>query len=264
MAMARDREELDYINNKKKENKIMVTGISSNTNPPKSAFERMEWIRIMIKSLFNMLDPGSETKIKGIFQRQGFGPLPAAEVVMDSESSAWEIRKNFAIKKKEGIEFNYIFLANITTVATKVRTAILEAIVKKNVDGEKGMFVKHFVSRPILLIRTRKGEMVEEIGLTFVDALKRYGRDLKAKDLDQAYMRAGKSFVGQMQQTFVVLHEGITEARKKAKNIKDEKTRKEGAGIETGKGTGFRSGFGSGFKVGDVTDEGEKTEKVKE
>ena len=242
MAMARDREELDYINNRKKENKIMVTGISSNTTPPRGGTERLEWIKKVIMSLFGMLHSGSEKKIKGIYQRKGFGELPAAEVVMDSEITAWEVRKIFATKKKEGIEFNDIFLANIATTATKVRTAILEAIAKKQVTGDQGMFVKHFVSRPLLLIRTRRGMEVEEIGLTFVDALKRFGKDLQAQDLEQAYARAGKSFAGQMQQTFVVLHESMTQARLNAQMVKekkkDEKTAK------------FKSVFGSGAKPG--------------
>ena len=132
-------------------------------------------------------------------------------------------------------------MANLTTIATKVRILILEAIAKRHVTGEQGMFVKHFVSRPVLLIRTREAGMVKEIGLTFVDALKKYGKELVAGDLAEAYDKAGNSFVGQMQQTFVVLHEGITQARIK---FQKKKTPKKEQG-KTGK---FRSGFGSGVK----------------
>ena len=82
---------------------------------------------------------------------------------------------------------------------------------------------------------------------TFVDALKRYGRELESKDLEQAYATAGNSFVGQMQQTFVVLHEGITKPREKAKQIKDAK--KAAATGEGAAGGGFRSVFGSGNKT---------------
>ena len=114
------------------------------------------------------------------------------------------------------------------------------------------MFVRHFVSRPTLLVRTRTGDQTKEEGLTFVDALKRCGRGLASRDLEQAYARAGNSFIGQMQQTFVVLHEGITKPREKARQIKDAKKRaaagEHGAGTGDGAGAGFRSVFGSGAK----------------
>ena len=132
MALARDREELDYIANKNKENRIYVTGISSNTLPPKDKFGKLAWIRQVTTSLISMLNPGIETKIKGIYQKTGPGGLPAAEVVMETSNQAMEIRKNFAIKKKEGIDFKEIFLQNFATIATKVRIAILQAIVGRH------------------------------------------------------------------------------------------------------------------------------------
>ena len=57
-----------------------------------------------------------------------------------------------------------------------------------------------------------------------------------------------------MQQTFVVLHEGITKPRMKAQQIKNAKRDASkavaGAGVGAGAddGTKFRSGFGSGSK----------------
>ena len=96
-----------------------------------------------------------------------------------------------------------------------------------------------------------------EVGLTFVDALKRFGKDLRAEDLEQAYTRAGTSFAGQMQQTFVVLHETITQGRMNAQKVRESKLKMEVAKSlkrksEAGRSdtsSGFRSGFGSGAKL---------------
>ena len=91
-------------------------------------------------------------------------------------------------------------------------------------------------------------------------ALKRFGKDLVAADSELAYDRAGKSFAGQMQQTFVVLHDSYTDARVNAGRVKSEvekgkkkKKKSEGAGSKSGAGIeakseGFRSSFGSGKK----------------
>ena len=115
------------------------------------------------------------------------------------------------------------------------------------------MAVRPFVSRPTLVVKTKQGNEVKEAGLTFVDSLKRFGKDMEQRDLDVAYARAGNSFVGQMQQTFVVLHESITGPRLKAQQIKERKKEKakETAKFATARSdssSGFRSAFGSGSK----------------
>ena len=255
MALARDREELDYLGNKNKEHRIFVTGISSDTDPPRDKIKKVDWIRHVVTSLFDMLKPGVQRNIKGIWQKPGPGGLPAAEVIMVSSELAMEIRTNFATKKKQGIDFGEIFLQNVVTVATKVRIAIMQAIVDKFKTDNLVMYVRHFSSRPILLIKKLDGANVEETGLTFVDAIKRFGRELKSDDLDTAYSRAGRSFTGQMPQTFVVLHESLTDTRVNAARVKLVK-RKEAAVEElkkrnetkSGAGLKFRSGFGSGRK----------------
>ena len=68
------------------------------------------------------------------------------------------------------------------------------------------------------------------MSLGFADAISPSGKGLRKKDLAGAYRKAGTAFVGQMQQTFVVLHkrngsglELTTPERKK--NLR-EKTRK--------------------------------------
>ena len=100
-----------------------------------------------------MLDPGCESRIKGIYQKRGIGAyrdkrlgdMPAAEVYMNSAESALALRRSFSRKKKEGIEFYDIFLANIVTVATSVRSAIMQAMAKKFATPNQFMAVRPFV-----------------------------------------------------------------------------------------------------------------------
>ena len=271
MALARDREELDYLANRNKEHRILITGISCDTEPPEERTAKGVWIRQVVTKLLGMLKPGIQKSIKGIWQKPPLGGRPAAEVVMESSELAMEIRINFAKKKKQGIDFGDIFLQNVVTIATKVRVAVMQAIVDKFKTEDLLMNVRNFTSRPTLLIKKKQGEEVEEIGLTYVDAMKRFGRDLKAEDLDLAYSRAGNSFNGQMAQTFVVMHESFTDAKVNAARIRSLK-RKEAAAAaavaaaavsvaaaveaevkkreETVSGSGrkFKSGFGSGAK----------------
>ena len=93
---------------------------------------------------------------------------------------------------------------------------------RKYKTSEQGLFVRHFI-----LVTTTTNGWKKEIGLTYVDALKRFGQVLQASDLEQAYERAGQNFKGQLKQTFVVLN--------------DENANRLGK-------KGFRSNFGSGRK----------------
>ena len=69
-------------------------------------------------------------------------------------------------------------------MSTGVRTAIMQAIAKKFSTPNQAIYVRHFVLRPTLLLKTKQGDEVKEVGLTFVDVLKRFGKDLKQYDLE--------------------------------------------------------------------------------
>ena len=72
------------------------------------------------------------------------------------------------------------------------------------------MLVMGFTSRPILQIRRKDGS--GQRTLTFVDAVALYGNKVKTVDLALAYERAGRTYMGQMEQNFVVLNdEGVKE-----------------------------------------------------
>ena len=44
--------------------------------------------------------------------------LPVAEVIFDAPETALEVRKRYVAKKKEGMDFGDIFMANLVTQAT--------------------------------------------------------------------------------------------------------------------------------------------------
>ena len=44
--------------------------------------------------------------------------MPAAEVIFDAQETALEVRKRYVAKKKEGMDFGDIFMANLVTQAT--------------------------------------------------------------------------------------------------------------------------------------------------
>ncbi len=61
-----------------------------------------------------------------------------------------------------------------------------------------------FFSRPLWHIRAkRKGSRA--MAFNFIDALSKYGHQLRQGDLGAAYRRAVTAFRGQLQQNFVVL-----------------------------------------------------------
>ena len=63
VAHARDREELDTLNNYKKEFKILINGLSStNSPPPASGPERTVWINDVVKRLSNANYPWGRGK----------------------------------------------------------------------------------------------------------------------------------------------------------------------------------------------------------
>ena len=90
-------------------------------------------------------------------------------------------------------------------MATRVRIEILKAIAKKFSKDKEELYVIGYASRPVLHVKL--GEQNSK-WLGFSDALVRYGSGLEERDLGDAYKKAGVAFRGQLQQYFVVLHDG--------------------------------------------------------
>jgi hypothetical protein len=125
---------------------------------------------------------------------------------MDSKELATKIRKEFSAKGKGGQNFGRVFVANSVTLATRVRVDILKAMAKHYTSDREIFSVSALVSKPVLHVRS-KSEGLRLGTYNFSDALTRYGENLTAEELGEAYKRAGSAFKGQLQQNFVVLNE---------------------------------------------------------
>ena len=207
MVTARIREEIDWMMNVKKEDKLIVTGFVSQAAMPTDRVEKKNWLNAVAGEALNFLVEGSAGGIQFVTAgRQIANGLPTMlEVKMRTREMAINIRKEYAKKKKEKIEMGNLFVANSVTLATRVRTDILKAIGTKCSNAEFEMFVVGFTSRPVLQMKRKDGS--GQSALTFADAVAKFGRLMSRGDLQQAYGRAGTSFAGQMQQNFVVLHD---------------------------------------------------------
>ena len=62
-----------------------------------------------------------------------------------------------------------------------------------------------FNSRPVIHIKEVASGITKV--MTYSDVIERHRREIKQSQLEQAYWRAGKAFVGVMEQNFVVLRE---------------------------------------------------------
>ena len=210
MVTARIREEMDYISNTKKEDRIIVTGLTSKTPMPKASEEKKKWLDNIVGEVLERIVPDASKHV--VFSSLGSRNsrvIPLVEVKLDSRELAVKIRKDFSNKKKSEKDCGKIFIANSVTLATRVRIDILKAMAKKNSNEKEIMLVSAFVSRPVIHVRSKDGG--SRLGVfNFSDALVRFGSNLTVIELEEAYRRAGLAFRGQLQQNFVVLTEQIS------------------------------------------------------
>ena len=207
LVFARIREELDYLANVKKEDRVVVTGLTSNTTMPADLEEGKRWVNDLVAAALNKIVPESSEKVQFVNSGRSFrGEVPVCEVKMREKTWAEKIRKEFGKLRKEGRTVGEgIFIANSVTLATRVRLEVLRAIGKKCSNEEEDMHVMGFTSRPVLQVKRRDGG--GRFVLTYVDAIVRYGGRISESDLRLAYERAGLTFRGQMAQNFVLLND---------------------------------------------------------
>ena len=248
LMMARVREELDLVTNSKKEDRIVITGLTSKTTKPEGYEDQKKWLRNIIDTLLNQIVLGSSEKIIFINQGRNWGrDIPMAEIKMDSRESAFKIRNTFVAKKKGGEDFGRVHIANSVSLATRIRVDILRAFAKQfGEEGDEEMYVSAYSSRPVLHIKDKTGNRRPSV-LTFADAVTRFGGMVKDDFLGEAYRRAGNSFKGQMEQTFVVLKEVASECQfqqgaewlaNQRKRPFEEKEKKAQAPVGTSRGRG--------------------------
>ena len=248
LMMARMREELDLVTNIKKEDRVIITGLTSNTPIPVNYDERKKWLRAIVDALLNRIEPGTSDRIVFVSQGRRMGrDIPMVEVKLDSRDRAFKIRNTFVTKKKGGEDFGRVHIANSVCLATRVRVDILRAIAKQfNVEGGEEMYISAYSSRPVLHINDKKGNQ-KPYALTFADAVTRYNGMIDGDLLGEAYRRAGGSFKGQLEQHFVVLKEngppggvgqGQEQKSQKRKRPLDVPQTRGQTGIARGRGRG--------------------------
>jgi len=245
LMFARIREELDSAANLKREDRVVVNGISSKNPLPSDNRQRLEKLKELVMEIFMEIKPDFKGKI--LFASQGRtsdNSIPSVEVKLDRVDHAIGIRKAFAIQKKNGNlkgNLEKIFIANSVNPATRVRIEIMKAIAKKISNDDDQAYVVGFIPRPVMHIR-KKGEQAPSKTYSFVDAIKYHGGSVKTEDLGGAYARAGRAFDGQLLQNFVLLND--TDSGN-AQNQFHEARQARGRGRGAGHGAA-RGGGGSG------------------
>ena len=212
MVSARIREEMDHLINVKKENKLIVTGLESQTAMPADKNEGKKWMDELVGAALNYVTKDSSCGMAFIMpgRNRDRGVPTMFEVRMKERDLAVKIRKDFSacMRDKPQMQadgYGRMFVANSVTLATRVRTDILKVIAKKCSNDREDFFVVGFTSRPVLSVRRK--DTLGQYALTYADAVAKYGGNLSRGDLQVAYGRAGESFAGQLQQNFVVLHD---------------------------------------------------------
>ena len=247
MVTARIREELDFISNVRKEDRIILTGLTSLTPAPVAFEERKKWMKDLVGGVLNKVEEGASGRILNVIQGwKGDHNIPLAEVRMDGVELAGRIRKLFA-EKKAGTDFGRVYMANSVTLGTRVRIEILKAVAKKCAGEGESMYVSAFTSRPLLHVKSRN-EGHRPMAFCFADAITRYGENLERGDLGNAYRRAGTAFSGQLQQNFVVLHDVGQPGPQRAQGI--QRGTGSGRGRQAGSGRGGPRGTGRGGQSG--------------
>jgi hypothetical protein len=228
LMFARTREELDTATNKTKEDRIIMTGLTSSTPAPRDRAQRSQWIRQVVIDTIKKIVPDFDGKIGFVNQGKNNGrEIPMVEVKLGSTECATNIRKAFADKRKEGDgkSLGRLYVANSVTLSTRVRIDVLKAIARKISTGTDAAHVAAFSSRPILHVKSGSTGDQTMRAFTFIDAVIKYGSILKKNDLDEAYRRAGSAFRGQVEQHFVVLNERGAAGERRGPEVAREQAR---------------------------------------
>lgn len=211
LLFARTREELDTAANKAKEDRIVITGLTSTTPPPVDKEQKKVWLRNLVLDVIKKVKPDFGGVLGFINQGKSNGrDMPMVEVRLNSVEVAVEVRKAFAEKRKEGDgkTLRRLYMSNSVTLSTRVRVDIMKAISKKVTNSKDSAYVAAYSSRPILHVRSQgKSGEVTNRAYTFIDSIIKFGKVLLRSDLDDAYRQAGTAFRGQLEQHFVVLRE---------------------------------------------------------
>jgi hypothetical protein len=103
LLFARTREEMDTMANKSKEDRIIITGLTSSTPPLREWDQKKAWLRDLVITTLKKIKPDFDGKIGFINQgKNNSKDIPMVEVKLMSAEVATSIRKTLAEKRKEG------------------------------------------------------------------------------------------------------------------------------------------------------------------
>ena len=207
MVTMRLAENQDVEQNKAREDRIVINGLTNSIPCPTGQEEKEKWLRDMVVPLIDSIVPESSKDIAlvnlaGNKERD----IPLCEVKFNSRETAIKIRREFAAKKKGGKDFGRVAVFNSVTLGTRVRIEVLWAIAKKRGNENEIATVQSYLSKPTLILKDKDGKR-RPLKLGYADAITRFGKTLREGDLASAYRKAGTSFQNVMQQNFVVLHD---------------------------------------------------------
>jgi hypothetical protein len=103
LVMAQMREDIDVMSNQKKEDKMIISGLTSKVPRPTSTEDRKKWLRDIVAEVLDCIENGISSEIFFVTQgRSNNRDVPLAEVRMKSKETATRLRKKFASLKKSG------------------------------------------------------------------------------------------------------------------------------------------------------------------
>jgi hypothetical protein len=130
--MARMREDIDAISNTAKEDKLMITGMTSKIPRPTGKDEIRKWLKDIVFQVIYYIEPRVSSEITFVSQgHSNSRDNPLAEVRISSSEITIRLRKTFTQKKKSGQDFGRTYISNCVTLTTRVRIEILKSMAKK-------------------------------------------------------------------------------------------------------------------------------------
>lgn len=207
--VARQAELADNAINFAKSHIILVSGLSGQAHPG-----RQDRNRQASTTASNFLS-GIDASISGLCYATfipGTNPgpqsLPVLKLVMGSFGDAFRVREKFTTKRLANPStYQRIFLNPEHTKATRVRIAIMQALVDKvsKMDEWKDfkVMVTKFEPAPEMCFQNKSTKRYER-RFSFVDACERFGDSLDQDSLAKARKIAGRSFGGRLNSLFLV------------------------------------------------------------
>ena len=147
--------------NEKKENRVLVTGMTSDVPITMRESEMRNWIKeIVAKTLEKIIpDPGKMIQFVKM-NRSPNGVEPMCEVKIKEKEWAIKLRRTFGQMRKTGKVEGRVFMMICVIMGKRVRHEILRKITCKCLNATVDMFVMGLSSRPVLQVKRKDGEPV--------------------------------------------------------------------------------------------------------